>query len=575
MTRSMAGAPINKSLVDVERELAITFGFVPDVFRAQSAHPLVASAEARLFGAALRSEVRLTRPQKEGLLFVVASARGDEYWQRLYVQSSSTEDKRSRALTDFALQLACHGLWFSARDVERLTSTGFDDEAIIEAVVVTALGQMLSILTVALQPCGDPKCTQSAVPGRGRPSPPHDWQQSTGPYLKSQPQALPNSESLSFLQDQLGFVPKLFRAQMSRPDLVAAEVQFLEQVVHTEERLSRIQKEVILLAVSASNLNTYGVALQRQILEGLGLGVEQSDEIANNLGSATISPADKVLLLEVSKLKGSQWGTEERFQAGVLETHGFSKSQIVEAVAVAAFANFLNTLQFGLGVTPDFAPTRIYTAKDLYLSTSDARPTSGEIPGPDPDAEIVKQVQGGIVDAFEELVRRHSGRVFGTIAGIVGNVDDARDATQEVFLKAFESIARFEGRAKFSTWLISIAINTGTEMLRHRKLSEPLGSVEDDEDFRPRQIQRWTDDPEQIFNAAQRNELVRDGILRLPEKYRVALILRDISQLSSEEAAAALEIGVPALKARVLRGRLMLRERLAPHFARERERDDA
>jgi len=61
----------------------------------------------------------------------------------------------------------------------------------------------------------------------------------------------------------------------------------------------------------------------------------------------------------------------------------------------------------------------------------------------------------------------------------------------------------------------------------------------------------------------------------LPEKYRVALILRDISQLSSEDAAAALEIGVPALKARVLRGRLMLRERLAPHFARDRERDDA
>jgi RNA polymerase sigma-70 factor (ECF subfamily) len=104
---------------------------------------------------------------------------------------------------------------------------------------------------------------------------------------------------------------------------------------------------------------------------------------------------------------------------------------------------------------------------------------------------------------------------------------------------------------------------------------EPLGVVEDDEDFRPRQIQKWTDDPEQLFTAAQRNELVREGILRLPEKYRVALILRDISQLSSEEAAAALEIGVPALKARVLRGRLMLRERLAHHFARDWEGDDA
>ncbi len=112
-------------------------------------------------------------------------------------------------------------------------------------------------------------------------------------------------------------------------------------------------------------------------------------------------------------------------------------------------------------------------------------------------------------------------------------------------------------------------------MLRHRKHSESLGAVDDEEDFRPRQVQQWADDPEQICTAAQRNELVRDGILRLPEKYRMALILRDISQLSSEEAAAALEIGVPALKARVLRGRLMLRERLAPHFARDREGHDA
>ena len=157
----------------------------------------------------------------------------------------------------------------------------------------------------------------------------------------------------------------------------------------------------------------------------------------------------------------------------------------------------------------------------------------------------------------------------------MGNLDDARDATQDVFLKAFENISRFEGRAKFSTWLISIAINTGTEMLRHRKPSEPIEGIDDDEDFRPRQIQRWADDPEQIFSTAQRNELVRDGILQLPEKYRVALILRDINQLSTEEAAAALDLNVPALKARVLRGRLMLRERLARHFTRDRERDDA
>ena len=242
---------------------------------------------------------------------------------------------------------------------------------------------------------------------------------------------------------------------------------------------------------------------------------------------------------------------------------------------MAAFANFLNTLQFGLGVLPDFPPARVFTPKDLYLHGGRSPSYLRRSSVPDPDAELVQQVQGGNVDVFEELVRRHSRRVFGTLGGLLGNLDDARDATQDVFLKAFENISKFEGRAKFSTWLMSIAINTGTEILRHRKPSEPIEGIDDDEDFRPRQIQRWADDPEQIFSAAQRNELVRDGILQLPEKYRVALILRDINQLSTEEAAAALDLSVPALKARVLRGRLMLRERLARHFTRDRERDDA
>ena len=574
MARSMAGAPTKKSMVEIERALASAFGFIPELFRAQGVHPLVASTEACLFNAALLPEGRLTRPQKEGLLLAAARALGNEYRQSIpLAQFSSSGDKESRALAEFAMQLAGCGLCFSATDVERLAHAGFDDEAILEAVVVTAIGQMLRTLAEGLHPSGQRNSAES-VP-ESKPAPSHDWQSPAGPYLRSLPQVLPDSASFPFLRDQLGFIPKLFRAQLSQPDLVAAEINFLEQIVHAEGPLTRIQKEEILLTVSASNLNTYGVALQRQLLDGLGVGTELSDQIANDLGSATISASEKALLQEVTKLSSSRSGAEARFQADLLEIHGFTKPQIVEAVAVAAFANFLNTLQFGLGVTPDFPPARVYTPKDLYPPPSDARPTSDRNQAPDPDAALVRQVQGGSLDVFEELVRRHSGRVFGTLVGIVGNMDDARDAMQDVFLKAFENIARFEGRAKFSTWLISIAINTGTDVLRRRKPTEPLGIADNDEDFRPRQVQEWADDPEQIFTAAQRNQLVREGILQLPEKYRVALILRDISQLSSEEAAAALGIGVPALKARVLRGRLMLRERLAPHFARDGERDDA
>jgi RNA polymerase sigma-70 factor, ECF subfamily len=207
----------------------------------------------------------------------------------------------------------------------------------------------------------------------------------------------------------------------------------------------------------------------------------------------------------------------------------------------------------------------------LYPSSCQPRPTSDAGAPEDPDAVLVAQVQSGDTNAFEDLVRRHSRRVFGVLAGVLGNIDDARDATQDVFLKAFEHIDSFQGRSKFSTWLISIAINTGTELLRRRRPTETLDEADDDEGFRPRQIQSWADNPEQALAASQVRNLVRDGVLRLPQKYRTALILRDINQLSTEEAAAALGLSVPAMKARVLRGRLMLRESLAPHFIRVEE----
>jgi RNA polymerase sigma-70 factor (ECF subfamily) len=209
----------------------------------------------------------------------------------------------------------------------------------------------------------------------------------------------------------------------------------------------------------------------------------------------------------------------------------------------------------------------------LYLLSDRLRPISDAIFPEDPDSALVARVREGNVDVFEELVRRHSRRIFGTLAGLLGNIEDARDATQEVFLKAFENIGRFQGRSKFSTWLTSIAINAGMDLLRQRRPSESLEEGHDDEGFRPRQVQKWADDPEQLFAASQINELVREAILRLPEKYRIAVLLRDINQLSTEEAAAVLELSVPALKARVLRGRLMLRESLAPHFIRQEKTD--
>ena len=93
-------------------------------------------------------------------------------------------------------------------------------------------------------------------------------------------------------------------------------------------------------------------------------------------------------------------------------------------------------------------------------------------------------------------------------------------------------------------------------------LDEPAGS---DEDFRPRQIRAWQDDPEQAHSKEEIRQIVERGIMVLPPKYRIAIVLRDIEQIPTEEVARQLGLSVPALKSRVLRGRLMLRESLAPH----------
>src|SRR5262249_30354029 len=206
--------------------------------------------------------------------------------------------------------------------------------------------------------------------------------------------------------------------------------------------------------------------------------------------------------------------------------------------------------------------------KIANLFGAKTRPTEGEKPV-DPDAEAVAKVQNGYSDAFEDLVTRHSRRVYRTLLGILGSPEEARDAMQDTFLKAYQHLDMFQGRSKFSTWLVSIASNTGLQVLRDRKQLQSLDDEisDGDENFRPRQIRAWTDDPEQLYSKSETRTLVEHSVLKLPAKYRVVLMLRDIEQLSIEEAAAALSLGIPALKSRHLRGRLMLREALTPHFA--------
>ena len=564
---------ISNDLAGSHPQLVAVYGFLPNLFRVQSAIPQAIEAEQQLIHTVVVREGSLSRSQKGAILKAVATLRGSDYCRALFGHSIAGLPDRDFPLFDFSLKLAKHGPWVSGRDVLALKNSGADERAILEAIVTTGVALMLCTLADGLRPHLDAEL-RSPAPGELLNVPaPLDWPNTVGPHLGLPSDSVADSRVHAVLREQFGYVPNLYRLQSPIPELLGAEVQLLESVLFPEDGLNRVQKECVLLAISAANLNTYCATLHSHVLNILGIPLEECDRIVEDHRQSGLSGADQALLDETLKLASLPVRSSQRFETERLRAQGFTERQIVEAVVVSGLANFLNTLQAGVGATADFPPRRVFGPKDLYLFSDRSRPISDATFPEDPDSALVARVREGNIDVFEELVRRHSRRIFGTLAGLVGNVEDARDATQEVFLKAFENIGRFQGRSKFSTWLTSIAINTGTDFLRQRKPSESLEETQDDEGFRPRQVQKWADDPERLLAASQMDELVREAVLRLPEKYRVAVLLRDINQLSTEEAAAALDLSVPALKARVLRGRLMLRESLAPHFVRQDKTD--
>ena len=195
----------------------------------------------------------------------------------------------------------------------------------------------------------------------------------------------------------------------------------------------------------------------------------------------------------------------------------------------------------------------------------------------DPDATDVARAQTGDLEAFEALVKRHGRRVYRVLLGMTGNEADAEDGMQNTFVKAYQHIGEFHGDSKFSSWLTRIAMNEGLEILRRRrsKVQQSLveWDAEDEERFRPRSIRPWEEDPERLYSRAEMREIVEKEIMKLPAKYRVVVMLRDLEQLDTQEAAAALGLIVATLKTRLLRGRLMLREALAPYFRQKSRRD--
>src|SRR6476661_7530291 len=187
------------------------------------------------------------------------------------------------------------------------------------------------------------------------------------------------------------------------------------------------------------------------------------------------------------------------------------------------------------------------------------------------ELQLVQAAKGGDVSSFEELVRRYDRNVFRIAQHITQNREDAEDVVQDAFLKAYENLGQFQGQSKFYTWLVRIAVNEALMKLRRRRPERMVSLDEDvktEEDSVPREVADWSPNPEQQYNQAELKEILSKTIQGLPPSFRTVFVLRDVEGLSTEETADALELSIPAVKSRLLRARLQLRERLNKYFQR-------
>jgi RNA polymerase sigma-70 factor, ECF subfamily len=200
---------------------------------------------------------------------------------------------------------------------------------------------------------------------------------------------------------------------------------------------------------------------------------------------------------------------------------------------------------------------------------SEAKETSAprSDPGQEQEAALIGRIQRGERELFYELIRPYERRVFVIALAILRNEADAEDATQDAFLKAFKYLAQFRSESRFSTWLIQVAINEAR--LRQRKSHlEIMRPVEDQENedgaYTPREFADWREIPSEALERKEIREKLVAALGSLAQKYREVFVLRDVEQLSIEDTALALGISAGAVKTRLLRARLMLRDLLSP-----------
>lgn len=193
------------------------------------------------------------------------------------------------------------------------------------------------------------------------------------------------------------------------------------------------------------------------------------------------------------------------------------------------------------------------------------------------EAAYLKRLQAGDKQAFRELVLRYQNPVYNIAYKILWNREDAEDVLQETFLRIFKKIRAFRQDSRLKTWIYKIATNSALMKLRERlRKDDRLSSLDDVDDVEiiPSTLNASPEDPFNELLQSESQEILEQAIQKLPDIYRTAFVLKDVEQLSSDDAAYILGIGHEALYSRVKRARMFLREAILQAYREKKEEEE-
>lgn len=194
----------------------------------------------------------------------------------------------------------------------------------------------------------------------------------------------------------------------------------------------------------------------------------------------------------------------------------------------------------------------------------------------DEDLPLVRAAKDGDMSAFEDLVRRYDRKMFRIARNITHNAEDAEDVVQAAFMKAYQNLRQFQENAKFSTWLVRIALNESFMKIRKKRSmrEESLdGNFQADAEGRdgaprnPVDVTDWAPSPESLYGATELREILTNCLRKLSPALSVVFVLRDVEGYSISETSGILNLTANAVKSRLSRARLQLREDLSRYFS--------